>query len=112
MSSPTPTPNVPQYYIRRRSIAGPIVLIALGVLFLLGNLHVITWSQLSLMWARYWPVLIILWGIIKLYEHWNDTRQGLPSRGIGAGGVVLLVFLIIFGLSATAAYKVNWNALS
>lgn len=113
MSSPNPTPQVPpQYYIRRRSIAGPIVLIALGVLFLLGNVHMIAWSRLSYYWARYWPVLIILWGVIKLYEHWSDTRQGLPGRGIGAGGVVLLVFLIILGMSATAAYKVNWNALS
>src|ERR1051326_3732555 len=115
MSSPTPTPNQPpppMYYVRRRSIAGPIVVIALGVLFLLGNMHMITWARLALYWARYWPVLIILWGVIKLYEHWNDTRQGMPGRGIGAGGVVLLVFLIIFGLSATAAYKVNWNSLS
>ncbi len=110
MSSPVQTPPPPMYYVRRRSIAGPIVLIALGVLFLLGNFHMITWARLSYVWARYWPVLIILWGVIKLYEHWSDQRQGLPSRGIGAGGVVLLIFLIIFGLSATAAYKVNWNS--
>jgi DUF4097 and DUF4098 domain-containing protein YvlB len=115
MSSPTQTPTPPQppppmYYVRRRSIAGPIVLIAIGVLFLLGNFHMITWSRLSFFWARYWPLLIILWGLIKLYEHWNDTRQGLPGRGLGAGGVVLMIFIIIFGLSATAAYKVNWNA--
>jgi DUF4097 and DUF4098 domain-containing protein YvlB len=100
------------YYVRRRSIAGPIVLIALGVLFLLGNFHMITWSRLSFYWAHYWPVLIILWGVIKLYEHWSDTRQGLPGRGLGAGGVVLVIFIIIFGMSATAAYKVNWNAFS
>ncbi len=115
MSSPTQTPQPPQtpppiYYVRRRSLAGPVVLIALGVIFLLGNMHMITWSRLSFYWARYWPVLIILWGVIKLYEHWSDQRQGLPGRGIGAGGVVLLIFLIIFGMSATAAYKVNWNA--
>jgi DUF4097 and DUF4098 domain-containing protein YvlB len=117
MSSPTQTPQMPppmppRYYVRRRSIAGPIVLIALGVIFLLGNLHVLTWPHLAYYWARYWPVLIILWGAIKLYEHWSDTRQGLPGRGIGAGGVLLLIFLIIFGMSATAAYKVNWNQFS
>ena len=121
MSSPTQTPQNPQtpppvppryYYARRRSIAGPIVLIALGVLFLLGNMHVVTWPMLGTYFARFWPVLIILWGVIKLFEHWNDTRQGLPGRGIGAGGVLLIIFLIIFGMSATAAYKVNWNAFS
>ncbi|MGH9523280.1 MAG: DUF4097 family beta strand repeat-containing protein [Terriglobales bacterium] len=118
MSSPTQTPQNPPppqvppryYYARRRSVAGPIVLIALGVLFLLGNIHVLTWPMLGTYFARYWPVLIILWGVIKLFEHWNDTRQGLPGRGIGAGGVLLIIFLIIFGMSATAAYKVNWNA--
>lgn len=119
MSSSTQTPPVPPpqvppryYYARRRSIAGPIVLIALGVIFLLGNMHVLTWQRLALYWARYWPVLIILWGVIKLFEHWNDQRQGLPGRGVGAGGVILIIFLIIFGLSATAAYRVNWNAVS
>lgn len=119
MSSPTQTPQTPPppippryYYARRRSVAGPIVLIALGVLFLLGNMHVVTWPMLGSYFARYWPVLIIVWGLIKLFEHWNDTRQGLPGRGIGAGGVLLIIFLIIFGMSATAAYKVNWNAFS
>ncbi len=117
MSSPTQTPTPPQtpppmYYVRRRSIAGPIVLIALGVLFLLGNMHMITWARLAFLWARYWPVLIILWGVIKLIEHMSDQRQGLPGRGIGAGGVVLIVFLVIFGMSASAAYKVNWNAFN
>lgn len=115
MSSPTqipqtPPPMPPRYYVRRRSIAGPIVLIALGVLFLLGNMHVLTWPSLGIYFARYWPVLVILWGVIKLFEHWSDTRQGLPGRGIGAGGVLLIIFLIIFGMSATAAYHVNWNA--
>ena len=120
MSSPTqtppatPPPSVPPryYYARRRSIAGPIVLIALGVVFLLGNMHVLTWQRLAFYWARYWPVLIILWGVIKLFEHWSDQRQGLPGRGVGAGGVLLIIFLIIFGLSATAAYRVNWRSFS
>lgn len=97
------------YYVRRRSVAGPIVLIAVGVLFLLGNMHLVTWTRLMDYWSRFWPLLIILWGVIKLYEHWSDQQQGLPGRGIGAGGVVLLIFLIIFGMSSTAAKKVNWN---
>ena len=112
MSSPTTTPPVPQMYIRRRSIAGPIVLIALGILFLLGNFHMITWTHLAYYWAKYWPVLIIVWGLIKLVEYMQDSRRGIPPRGIGGGGYVLLVFLIICGMSASAAYKVNWNALS
>jgi DUF4097 and DUF4098 domain-containing protein YvlB len=107
MSSPAPQIR----YVRRRSLAGPIVLIALGVLFLLGNFHLLTWRTLGHYWARYWPVLIILWGVVKLVEHWQDNRDGVPGRGIGVGGVFLLIFIILLGAAATTADRVNWNAL-
>ncbi len=107
MSSPAPQIR----YVRRRSLAGPIVLIALGVLFLLGNMHVLTWRTLGHYWARYWPLLIIVWGLVKLIEHWQDNRDGVPGRGIGVGGVFLLIFIILLGSAATTADRVNWNAL-
>jgi len=107
MSSPAPQ----VHYHRRRSLAGPVVLIAIGVIFLLGNMHYLSWASLHHYFARYWPALLILWGVIKLVEHMQDTRAGLPSRGIGAGGVVLIIFLVIFGMGFTATDRVNWNAL-
>ena len=107
MSSPAPQ----VHYHRRRSLAGPIVLIAIGVIFLLGNLHYLSWASLHHYFARYWPALLILWGLIKLVEHMQDTRAGLPSRGIGAGGVVLIIFLVLIGMGFTASDRVNWNAL-
>ena len=108
MASPAPQP---QYYRRRRSIAGPIVLIVIGVIFLLGNMHYLSWASLHHYFARYWPALLILWGLIKLIEHQQDTRAGLPSRGIGAGGVLLIIFLVLFGMGFTATDRINWNAL-
>ena len=96
----------------RRSIAGPIVLIVIGTLLLLGNFHYLSWAMLARWFARYWPVLIILWGVVKLIEYFDDQRRGLRPRGIGAGGVFLLIMLIIFGLGATGAEHVNWNAIS
>lgn len=106
-----PEQTQPIVYVRRRSLAGPITLIALGVIFLLGNMHVLTWNQLFHYWARFWPVLIILWGLIKLIEHWQDRSQGLAPRGIGFGGYFLLFWLVVFGLCASTAERVNWNAL-
>lgn len=96
----------------RRSIAGPIVLIAIGTLLLLGNFHYLSWAMLAHWFARYWPALIILWGLVKLIEYMDDNRKGLRPRGIGAGGVFLLILLIIFGLGATSAERVNWGAVS
>jgi DUF4097 and DUF4098 domain-containing protein YvlB len=109
MSSPVVVPQ------RRRSIAGPIVLIVLGILFLLGNLHLLGWLRLADLFARFWPLLLILWGVIKLYEYYQAKQEGVPPRGIGAGGVFLLIFLVILGLSASGAMRakdeINWGAL-
>jgi len=91
MASPTtpaapPTPPPPVVYRPRRSFAGPVVLIVFGVLFLLGNLGYVSWGRLGYLFSRYWPVLIILWGLVKLAEHFDAQRQGYRPRGIGFGG--------------------------
>ena len=94
-----------QYPPPQRSFAGPIVLIALGVLFLLGNLNKISWPSMGSMFARWWPLLIILWGVVKLIEYGVAQREGRRAAGIGAGGVVLLVFLILTGLTASGVHR-------
>jgi hypothetical protein len=94
----------------RRSFAGAFVLIVLGVVFLLGNLHMLSWLRLGTLFAHYWPVLLILWGIIKLIEYQQAQRDGLPHRGIGAGGVFLVIFLVVCGLSATQ-FVAHWGEL-
>ena len=80
-----------------RSMAGAIVLILIGVLFLMGTMGVLNWHGLVVLFGRYWPALLILWGIIKLLEHEQYKRAGLPSRGIGVGGVFLMLFVIMGG---------------
>jgi hypothetical protein len=116
MSSPVsypvqpPVPPLPPRR-HRRSFAGPFVLIVLGIVFLLGNLHMLSWGRLATWFAHYWPVLLILWGIIKLIEHQQAQRDGLPPRGIGAGGVFLVVVIVFFGLMATQASRFNWGEL-
>ena len=109
MSSPAATPVPPPP--RRRSVAGPVVLIILGVVFLLGTMGVLHWYMLGRLFAHYWPVLIILWGVIKLVEHQRARQEGVRYTGIGAGGVFLLIFLIVSGLIATQATRVNWAGL-
>lgn len=107
--APTPPPPPPQApppvtYRPRRSLAGPVILIVFGVLFLLGNLGYVRWSELGYLFARYWPLLIIVWGLIKLVEYYDAQRHGYRPRGLGFGGIMLLVFLVIFGLGASSAW--------
>src|SRR5271169_6828579 len=94
---------------RPRSIAGPVILILMGALFLLGTMGILEIHSLGSLFARFWPALLILWGVLKLVEYEQAKRLGQPTRGIGVGGVFLMLFLIIAGLIATQAARVNWK---
>src|SRR5207302_3468772 len=107
MASPVQAP--PRRY--RRSMAGPVVLILLGIVLLLTTMHVLHPQPLLRWFGTYWPALIILWGVIKLVEYQQAQREGTRAPGIGAGGVLLLVILIVAGLIATQATRVNWEAI-
>jgi hypothetical protein len=50
-----------------QAIRGPIVLIAIGVLFAIHQAGVLPFS-------RTWPLLIIVVGVMKLIERWNAQR--------------------------------------
>jgi DUF4097 and DUF4098 domain-containing protein YvlB len=115
MASPvqTPPPLQQQYQPQRqrRSIAGPVVMIMLGVVLLLTTMHMLQPQPILRWFGTYWPALIILWGVIKLVEYEQAKREGTRPAGIGAGGVVLLIFLIMFGMSATQASRFNWDEI-
>src|SRR5271170_2253038 len=102
----TPMPRPPH-----RSFAGPVVLILMGILFLLGTMGVMDFHHVGWLFARFWPALLILWGILKLVEYEQAKRYGQPTRGIGVGGILLVLFLIVFGLIATQASRLDWKGI-
>jgi DUF4097 and DUF4098 domain-containing protein YvlB len=107
MASPVQVPP-PTY---RRSFSGPIVLIALGIVFLLGTMGLLDWHNLGHWFAHYWPVLLIISGVIKLIEYQQAQREGRRASGIGAGGIFLIIVIIVVGLVATQASRFNWGQL-
>jgi DUF4097 and DUF4098 domain-containing protein YvlB len=94
-----------------RSIAGAIVLILLGIMFLLGTMGIVSGHGLAMFFSKFWPLLLILWGIVKLIEHEQAKRAEVQSRGIGVGGVFLMLFVIAAGLVATGVSHFNWGDL-
>ena len=80
-------------YYRRRSIFGPLLVAGIGVIFLLHNFGVLHQQNFRLLFANYWPLLLILWGVVKFGEYLWARQHNQPYPGIGAGGVVFIVFL-------------------
>src|SRR5271170_7387084 len=95
----------------RRSFSGPIILIAIGTVFLLGTMGVLDWHNLGHWFAHYWPVLLIISGVIKLIEYQQAQRLGARASGISAGGIFLIIVLVVAGLIATQASRFNWGEL-
>lgn len=94
--------------MRRGSFVGPVILIGLGALFLARNLY----PELPLLdfLARYWPFLLIGWGVLRLLEIlvWAAGSRPLPDRGISAGEWVLVVFLTVIGSAMWTGREHGW----
>ena len=108
VQSPPPQAPPPRY---RRSMSGPIILISVGIVFLLGTMGVLNWSRLGHWFAHYWPLILILAGVIKLIEYQAAQREGARTRGLGAGSIFLLILVIVIGLIASQASRVDWGEL-
>jgi len=109
-----------QRALRRGSIVGPLLLVGLGVVFLLVEMGRLNWWYATEWFGRWWPLLLILAGVILLAEwaidqHTQQTRaaQGLPpvgSRSIGGGIIWLLILVAFIGVSSRAAsHAIDWN---
>ncbi len=83
---------------RPASIFTGLVLLLFGVLFLLRNFR----GDLGIghIFRTWWPLLLILWGLIKLYERMAAQRQGTTAPRTVTGGEILLVLglLTLVGL--------------
>ncbi len=67
---------VPLHSNRRGFPAGPVLLIAFGVLFLLNTMNWLRFDQV----VRYWPVLLIVLGVYMLYERLAGSAPSVPPQ--------------------------------
>lgn len=84
--------------MKYRNIFWGVILILVGVLFILQNLHVIDFEWVRL-W-RLWPVILVLWGVSILPAN-NWIKSGLL--------VIVLAGSVYFMLDQTIDWRVDRN---
>lgn len=94
---------------RRSSVVGPVILIAIGVLFLVGELRPSFHPWIAL-WT-YWPLLLILIGIGLMFDAWQRRQHPEAPRGgsWGLGACVAIFFVVLLALSARADRWGHWR---
>ena len=92
-------------YRRRRSIFSGLLLILIGTVLLIRTL-----GGSSAIWQvfwRWWPLVFIVWGLAKLYDHFMAQKTGETAPPTVSAGEVLLV-LLLFGVLG-GAYIRDWG---
>jgi DUF4097 and DUF4098 domain-containing protein YvlB len=89
--------------MRRGSIVGPLLVVALGIVFLLVQTGRLRSFSLWSWYGRWWPLLLVGVGVVLLVE-WafdraaqRDGNVPYVRHGIGGGVIVLLIFMAITG---------------
>jgi DUF4097 and DUF4098 domain-containing protein YvlB len=93
---PSPQPQRSQ----RNSIFTALLLIVIGAIFLFDRFYPSV--RIGHLIRLYWPVLIIVWGIAKLIDHFA-AREGQRRPPILSGGEAALLVILAFVLAGFAA---------
>ena len=86
---------------RTSGLFSGLVLISAGLLLLLHNYGHLDFGAFFLHW---WPLLIIFWGLVKLYERTVGRRFGGSDGGAVTGGEVMLVLGMLALLGLVVGY--------
>lgn len=96
--------------MRKTTIVGPLLLIAVGILFLVRNFF--PEVRILGLLAVYWPYALILWGVLRLVEVVRLRQQGQLTRRDGVtggewGGIVAAC--VMGSILFTVHRPQNWN---
>jgi DUF4097 and DUF4098 domain-containing protein YvlB len=97
-------------YYHRPSIAGPVILLTVGVIALLMETGRMSAARFWSWYGQWWPMLLIGIGLILLLEYFIDRNNPYAGRR-SMGGFGFLILLLILGGWGTHAAHV-WGPLS
>lgn len=97
------------YGYRRGSIFWALILIAVGTIFLYQNFNpaIHPWQII----AKFWPILIIFWGISKLIDYLQAQAhpEKVPPSLFSGSEVVLLVLILVLGTLISKIALRSWH---
>jgi hypothetical protein len=82
----------------RSSLFAGLLLILLGVIFLIDRNY--PGLEIGHLVRLYWPLLLILWGVAKLFDRLSERGAGQPRHGVLSGGEAVLLVLLAIVLSS------------
>lgn len=81
---------------RRASLVFPILLVALGAIFLYANWHP-SFEPWPVLWT-YWPLILIFLGLGKIWDSWkrrqNPDAPSSSSTGTSLGAIAFVIILV------------------
>ncbi len=88
---------------RGSSLFSGMILIFVGALLLLHNYRGL---DIRMVLGHWWPLILIVWGAVKLYERTAASRSGDPGSARFTAGEILLVFglLALIGFVVAVDY--------
>ena len=85
---------------QRHSIFGGLLLLIVGAIFLLHNLRG-DFPSIWQLFHRWWPLLLIFWGVARLVDYLLSQRAGQASpRTISSGDIFLIILIIAIAAGA------------
>lgn len=81
----------------RSSLFAGLLLILLGAIFFFDRLH--PGFEIGRLIRLYWPALLILWGVAKLFDQLATRGAGQPRPSLLSGGEAALLVLLAIVLS-------------
>lgn len=96
------------YALSRRSVVGPLLLIAIGVVALLMTTHHINSAYFWQWYGHWWPLVLIGAGVVMALE--SLAGSGSTRIRLGGGVVLLGIILALVGIAASH-HEWNWSSI-
>lgn len=87
---------------RQANVFSALLLVSLGIILLLNNFGVLPWSLWETLW-KFWPILLIVWGVETIFGH--SLIGGTISSAIG---IAILLMVLAYSVSLVNTNFDTW----